>query len=134
MFEHPLYLLSCRVVERDVGCVSVEERNHLLGEMASVAVLNDKLPVLFLPFMSVWRHLASVEEKSFEVRHLVEQDEQEEVGRQVAIHAYLMKGVTLLRHTIVAQLGRSRCTDAEMDSVGHDKRVYRVDGSRWQIV
>lgn len=58
--------------------------------MSSVEVFDEQVAVLLLPFMAVRLNFAPISEECLHVSHLMKQNHEEEILRQVAVDADFM--------------------------------------------
>ena len=124
-------LLLHRVAERDAGSVLLYQRGQVVGEDGQV--LEQQLSVFLLPLVTVGLDVGAVGLMGVEVRHLVEEHQQEVVGVQVAVDADGMVVAARMWPTVVAQFGSTLAGDVQEDAVPVKKIVHRVDGIRWQV-
>lgn len=89
--------------------------------------------VLGLPFVAMGCG-GAVFEVRLEVGRFVEEDPQEEEGRQIAVDRHFMKSVSGLRPSVVAVLGAASAGDVEVDAVTVEVGIGPVDSVGRQVV
>ena len=112
-------LLFDGAAEGDAGGVVAQQDGNIAGEDVEVLVYSPG--IVGLPFVAVGLDVGFVLQPGVEVGHFVQQHQEEMVGIEVSVNAYLVVLPTALGPAVVAQFGVPLACDMEVYLVlGHE--------------
>lgn len=117
VFQHVVELLARRPVKWNLPCVAVYEALCRYGE--AVAIVQQEVAILLLPFVAMRFDPAGIKHMGFEMCQFVEQHQKKELSGEIAINAYGMIGTFGCGSAIVAILATTAGSDTNVYAAAH---------------